>query len=118
MILIDAESWPPRLRGTGSEDYFNTAFCPRTELCTPYQGLTVYSGTEEWPWLGKNSVYRYHIEDRVYFPRSIRVRIEHGHASNLSKDYSSTAYWYQREPHKPFPLLPPVEARLSRQEAV
>lgn len=26
----------------------------------------------------------------------------------------STAYWYQLEPHKPFPALPPVADRLPR----
>ena len=28
MIFVDDEPWPPRLHGTGTEDYFNTAFCP------------------------------------------------------------------------------------------
>jgi hypothetical protein len=114
MIFIDGEGWPPRLHGTGSEDYFNTAYCPQTEFCAPYHGLTVYSGDAEWPWRGKNSLYRFHIEDPIYFEESIRVTIEHGHANNLSNDYSSTAYWYQREPHTPFPELPPVEERLPR----
>jgi len=110
----DGAPWPPRLHGTGTEDYFNTAYCPREEFCTPYHGLTVYSGTDEWPWKGKNSLYRFHVEDPIYFERSIRVSIEHGHANNLSNDYSSTAYWYQAEPHKPFPPLMPVEERLPR----
>jgi len=112
MIFIDGEVWPPSLHGTGTEDYFNTAFSPRTEFCTPYHGVTVYSGTEEWPWKGKNSLYRFHIEDPVMFERSIRVTIEHGHANSLSNDYSSTAYWYQTEPHAPFPPLPPAVERL------
>jgi hypothetical protein len=116
MIFIDGEPGPPRLHGTGSEDYFNTAYCPKEEFCTPYHGLTVYSGTEEWPWRGKNSLYRFHIEDPIYFEKSIRVTIEHGHANNLSNDYSSTAYWYQAEPHKPFPPLLPVGERLPRPE--
>jgi len=114
MIVIDGETWPPRLHGTGTEDYFNTAYCPAEEFCTPYHGITVYSGTDEWPWGGKNSVYRFHIEDPIYFEKSIRVSIEHGHANNLSNDYSSTAYWYQIEPHRPFPPLLPVEGRLPR----
>ncbi len=38
------------------------------------------------------------------FTRSIRVSIEHGHANRRSDDYSSTAYWYQLEPHKLFTL--------------
>ncbi len=114
MIVIDNEPWPPRLHGTGTEDYFNTAWCPAEEFNTPYHGLTVYSGTEEWPWGGKNSSYRFHIEDPVFFEKTIRVSIEHGHANNLSNDYSSTAYWYQSEPHEPFPALPGVKERLPR----
>jgi hypothetical protein len=63
MIFIDGEPWPPRLHGTGTEDYFNTAFCPTQEFSAAYHGLTLYSGTEEWPWGGKNSMYRFHVED-------------------------------------------------------
>lgn len=114
MIFVDGEAWPPALHGTGTEDYFNMAFCPRTEYCAPYHGLTLYSGNSEWPWSGKNSMYRYHIEDPVRFKESIKVCIEHGHANKLSNDYSSTAYWYQLEPHSKFPKLLPVGARMAR----
>jgi hypothetical protein len=48
------------------------------------------------------------------FQKPIRVTIEHGHANHLSHDYSSTAYWYQTEPHAVFPALPPVGERLPR----
>lgn len=115
MFFIDGEPWPPRLHGTGTEDYFNTAFCPKTEFCTPTHGITVYSGNEAgFPWGGKNSLYRYHISDPIHFQKSIRMSIEHGHANKLSNDYSSTAYWYQSEPHAAFPAFPEVEARLPR----
>jgi len=117
MIFIDGDVWPPTLHGTGTEDYFNTAFSPRTEFCTPYHGVTVYSGTPEWPWKGKNSLYRFHIEDPIMFGKSIRVTIEHGHANSLSNDYSSTAYWYQTEPHAPFPSLPPAAERLPHADS-
>jgi hypothetical protein len=56
------------------------------------------------------------IEDPIHFQKSIRVTIEHGHANRRSDDYSSTAYWYQLESHKPFPSLPPVKDRLPRGE--
>ena len=114
MIFIDGEPWPPALHGTGTEDYFNMAFCPREEYCAPFHGLTLYSGNKDWNWKGKNSMYRYHIEDPIRFHESIRVTIEHGHANKLTNDYSSTAYWYQTEPHAPFPNLLPLEARLPR----
>lgn len=115
MIFIDGEPWPPSLHGTGTEDYFNTAFCPTTEFSAPYHGVTVYSGNSDWPWSGKNSTYRFHIEDPIRFRKSIRVTIEHGHANKLSNDYSSTAYWYQTEPHGKFPVLLPVDQRLPRE---
>ena len=115
MIFIDGEPWPPSLHGTGTEDYFNTAFCPTQEYNAPYHGITLNSGNEDWKWKGKNSMYRYHIEDPIHFDKSIRVTIEHGHANNLANDYSSTAYWYQFEPHKPFPKMLPVAERLPRE---
>ena len=39
MIFIDGEEWPPSLHGTGTEDYFNTAYCPPSST-TLYHGIT------------------------------------------------------------------------------
>lgn len=108
MIFIDGEAWPPRLHGTGTEDYFNTAWCPTQTQCTPYHGIILAGGPN---WSGKISTYRYHIEDPIMFNSSIRVTIEHGHNNHRSDDYSSTAYWYQTEPHKPLGPLPPPDER-------
>ena len=113
MIFIDGDT-KPTLHGTGTEDYFGTAWSPQQEFCAPYHGLPLTEGTADWPWGGRHSMYRFHIEDPVHFRESIRVTIEHGHANNLSNDYSSTAYWYQTEPHAPPPQLPPVLERLPR----
>ncbi|MDZ4764821.1 MAG: glycoside hydrolase family 172 protein [Chloroflexota bacterium] len=113
MIIIDGEPLP-RLYGTGTEDYFNTAFCPTQEYSAPYHGVILYQGTEDWRWRGKNTLYRYHVEDPIFFEQSIKVTIEHGHANKLSNDYSSTAYWYQTEPHQPFPTLLTAAARMPR----
>ena len=51
------------------------------------------------------------MTDPVYFDKSLRFSIEHGHDDNLTLDLSSVAYWYQTEPHKKFPPLPSREAR-------
>ena len=117
MIFVDDDAWPPRLHGTGTEDYFNTAFCPTQEYSAPYHGITLYSGNPAWPWGGKNSMYRFHVEDPVRFRESIRVTIETGHANALGNDYSSTAYWYQEGRVDPLPRLPKMEARLPRPDA-
>lgn len=109
MIFIDGEPWPPSLHGTGTEDYFNTAWCPQQEVCTPYHGIILGGGPN---WSGKISVYRYHIQDPIMFDESIKVTIEHGHNNHRSDDLSSTAYWYQSEPHLPFAPLPKVNDRM------
>lgn len=111
MIFVDGEPWPPSLHCTGTEDHFNLAWCPSEPVASACFGLTM-SG---WPnWSGKISLNRYQIEDPVYFEKSIRMTTEHGHPNRRSDDYPSTANWYQAEPHKPFPPLPPVEAHLPR----
>lgn len=114
MVLIDGEKWPPSIHGTGTEDWFNCAYCPTQEYNAPYHGIILYSGNPNWRWKGKNTAYRYHIEDPIRFRKSMRFSIEHGHANKLSNDYSSTAYYYLREPKRGGPALPPVEARLPR----
>jgi len=114
MTFIDGEKWPPSFHGTGTEDWFHCAYCPTQEYNAPYHGVILHSGAPEWPWKGKQTVYRYHVEDPMRFRKSIRVTIEHGHANKLSNDYSSTAYYYLSEPKGGGPPLPPVEARLPR----
>jgi hypothetical protein len=114
MFFVDGEKWPPAIHGTGTEDYFCGAWnyneVKRT-FCTPYYGYHL-KGNDDYT--GKHSMYRYHIEDPITFRRSILFSIEHGHANDMGHDYSSTAYWYQSEPHKKVVELPPVKQRLPR----
>jgi hypothetical protein len=114
MMFIDGEVWPPSLHGTGTEDWYHCAFCPRQEYNAPYHGIILYSGSEKWPFRGKQTVYRYHVEDPIRFRKSILVSIEHGHANKLSNDYSSTAYFYLSKPTRGGSPIPPVEDRLPR----
>ncbi len=113
MIFVDGEPFPPSLHGTGTEDYFNTAWCPQETFVAPYFGITMPGGPN---WSGKISLYRYHIEDPIHFEKSLRVTIEHGHANRRRDDYASTGYWYQAEPHKPFPPMPPADLRVPRDD--
>lgn len=109
MIFIDGEAWPPHLHGTGTEDYFNTAWCPQQEVTTPYHGIILGGGPN---WSGKITLYRYHIMDPVMFNRSIRVTIEHGHNNHRSDDISSTAYWYQQGENRCYRPMPKADQRL------
>lgn len=103
------DAWPPTLHGTGTEDYFNTAWCPTQEYAAPYHGIISAGGPN---WSEPVTLYRFHIEDPVVFQRNLRVSIEHGHANRRSDELSSVAFWYQAEPHAPFPALAPVNERL------
>jgi hypothetical protein len=109
MFFIDGERWPSSLHGTGTEDYFNTSWSPNVLFQHPYFGYARVNGGTGW--LGRTHVYRFHLADPVYFDRSLRFSIEHGHDNNLTLDLSSVAYWYQSEPHKGFPAFPSREAR-------
>jgi len=115
MIFVDGEKWPPSLHGTGTEDYFCEAWCfPSGEYAGPYHGVSLGKDTENY--LGMWSLYRWHVEDPVSFKKSIRVTIEHGHANDRDDEFCSVGYWYQTEPHKPFPTLPAVDARLPMED--
>jgi len=105
MIYIDGEP-EPSIYGTGTEDYFQGAwYFINGEFAAPYHGLTLFDREN-----AKVSAYRHHVPDPINFSKSIRVTIEHGHANMLQEDYSSLAYWYQCEPHKPWePFSDPKE---------
>jgi hypothetical protein len=113
MIYIDGEE-TPSLVGTGTEDYFCAAWgYPSGHYSGLYHGISLANPTENGPtYSGKWTMYRFHIEDPITFTRSIKVTIEHGHGNVQSNDYSSTAYWYQSEPHAAFAALPQVKDRL------
>lgn len=116
MFMIDGVKWPPELHGTGSEDYFCHAWGMQTKNAFGYHGVSYHEGTPH-SFNEKVTVYRYHIEDPVIFGESLRASIEHGHANDRSDDYSSTAYWYQSLPARPFDILPAAE-RLPRENVV
>jgi hypothetical protein len=105
MIWVDGDKWPPDLHGTGSEDYFNQAWGMQ-----PNAYLMNGSSIHEKATGGYQSSYVFHLTNPVRFTKSIRATIEHGHANHLANDVSSVAYWYQREPHRPF-RIPPVSKR-------
>jgi hypothetical protein len=109
MFFIDGEPWPGSLHGTGTEDYFNTSWSPASLYAHPFFGYARVS--DQLGWIGKAHMYRFHITDPIYFDKSLRATIEHGHDNNLTLDLSSVAYWYQREPHKAFPPFPTREQR-------
>jgi len=112
MFFIDGEKWPSSLHGTGTEDYFNTSWCPQVLFRHPFYGYARVN--DDIGWLGRTHLYRFHITDPVYFDKSLRFSIEHGHANCLTLDISSVAYWYQTPIAKKFSPLPTREERRPR----
>ncbi len=74
MWFIDGEK-QSSLIGTGTEDLFNTAWCPKE----PYQHI--YFGyprvNNDVGFLGRTHVYRFFIQDPV-FEKGLKATIEHG----------------------------------------
>lgn len=113
----------PQLRGTGTEDYFCDAWGFRQQD-GPFYGTPLWEGYGPGD---RSSAYRWHLTDPVPFTKSLRVEIEHKGSQTfpdgkvngfIERDdlMSSVAFWYQLEPHKPWPTLPPGPERLPFRE--
>jgi hypothetical protein len=119
-FFIDGDAKFPTICGTGTEDYFCGSYDfenPETHqyevFNTPYAGLPqvikpdgLYRSQQRF------GLYRWHIVDPIRFDTDLRVTIQalgwrsEGRYLPLQDDISSVAYWYQAEPHAPFPKLP------------
>ena len=101
MFFIDGAE-KATLHGTGTEDYFNSSWCPNEKYQHPYFG---YARTpDDIGWLGRTHCYRFHIDDPIHFDQSLRFTIEHGHNNYLTLEMSSVAYWYLDKPSKLDPI--------------
>lgn len=111
MFFIDGERLPS-INGTGTEDYFLGAWDFGGEAFSYGLFGAPVVGPERQG--GRWSVYRFHLDSPIPFTKSLRATIEHGTANDRGDNYYSVAYWYQSEPHAPFPALPPVDDRIPR----
>jgi hypothetical protein len=115
MFFIDGAK-KPSIAGTGTEDYFLGAWdFGGKPFSYPLYGAPVV-GKELAG--SRSSVYRFHLDSPIPFTKSFKATIEHGSANGRSDNFYSVAYWYQAEPHAPFPPLPPVEQRLPALQPV
>jgi hypothetical protein len=122
-FYLDGDDDWPTICGTGTEDYFGGAWNfehPKGEygvFSTPYLGLPqviqpdgLYRSQQRF------GMYRWHVMDPIRFKQDLRVTIQAlGWRSHLGgqrrylqrqDDIATTAFWYQAEPHAPFPTLP------------
>ncbi len=95
MIFIDGSDMPT-LIGTGTEDYFCNAWGFNEAYSYPYYGAPFLERRPDKLFIAV--MYRWHIPDPIRFRESIRVTFEHLYPKNITADYTSVAYWYQREP--------------------
>jgi hypothetical protein len=102
MVFIDGEVWPPSIHGTGTEEIFGGGACPAEEYAGTYHGFHLIESRD---YSGLIGAYRWFVRDPIRFETSLRWTVEHGHANNFANEYASVAYWYQSEPHAPFPAL-------------
>jgi hypothetical protein len=119
-FYMDGDKEFPTINGTGTEDYFCGSYNFENQekkqyepFTTPYSGLIqvlkpdgLYQSQQRF------GLYRWHIPDPVRFDSDLRITIHALGWRNdrrylpLTDDISSVAYWYQTEPHSPFPTLP------------
>jgi hypothetical protein len=126
-FFLDGDLDFPTICGTGTEDYFGGAWNfehPKGQYgvySTPFLGLPqvikpdgLYQSQQRF------GMYRWHVMDPIRFHEDLRVTIQalgwrsslegHGRYLPLQDDIASTAFWYQTEPHGPFPTLPDMNA--------
>jgi hypothetical protein len=122
-FYIDGDGEWPSICGTGTEDYFGGAWNfeqPKGEYApfsTPYLGFHqvirpdgLYQSQQRF------GMYRWHIQDPIRFQQDLCVTIQALGWYNrpgdrslylpLQDDIATTVFWYQSEPHAPFPGLP------------
>lgn len=119
-FFMDGDKDFATIVGTGTEDYFlgsynfeNKQTRRYEEYSTPFAGLHqvirpdgLYNSQQRF------GMYRWHVMDPIRFEKDLKVTIQDlGWRSNhrylpQNSDIITVAYWYQREPHAPFPDLP------------
>ncbi len=115
-FLDDDDADHPTICGTGTEDYFGGAwsFYDEHKREVPYSGpylglpLVLYDGDRP-PRFG---MYRWHVPDPIRFRSRLRATVQalgwwpDNTFRPLEDEIASTAFWYQQEPHAPFPTGP------------
>lgn len=117
-FYMDGDKEFPTICGTGAEDYFCGSYNfdrggQYQEFSTAYAGLHqvirpdgAYSANQRF------GLYRWHIVDPIRFKEDLKVTIQDlgwrsgGRYLKQQSHISSVVYWYQAEPHNPFPELP------------
>ena len=130
-FYIDGDTKFPTINGTGTEDYFGGSYdfdtqtknasgileSHYTEFTSPYSGLCqVIRGDGHYNVSQRFGLYRWHLTDPIRFDKNLKVTIQDlgwrgdGRYLTLQDDIATTVFWYQTEPHNPFPPFPRKDA--------
>jgi hypothetical protein len=120
-FFMDGDKEWPTIVGTGTEDYFGGSYNFENRetkkyqvFSTPYSGMPQVLPPDKIYEVGQRfGLYRWHVTDPVRFDKDLKVTIQalgwkQGGPRRylpLQDDISSVAFWYQTEPHNPFPPL-------------
>lgn len=108
-VFLDGDDEYPTICGTGTEDYFGGAWGFGENYTAPFLGYPW--GKTDFKVGNRHGLYRFHIMDPIRFGSDIRITMQaigwrsEGRYLPLQDDIASVAYWYQAEPHAPFPAL-------------
>jgi hypothetical protein len=117
-FFMDGDKEFPTICGTGTEDYFCGSYNfdrggQYVEFTTPYAGMhQVIRPDGTYRSQQRFGLYRWHIMDPIRFDMDLRVTMQDlgwrhgGRYLPQQSDIASVAFWYQTEPHNPFPPLP------------
>lgn len=117
-MFIDGDDEYPTICGTGTEDYFGGAWNfedvpgEYNSYSNLYQGMHAFLPNNIYNENTRFNLYRWHLLDPVRFKENLKVTMQdlgwrsEGRFLARRDDLASVAFWYQAEPHRPFPTLP------------
>ena len=119
-FYMDGDKEWPTINGTGTEDYFLGSYNFENKKTRQYEVFsTPYSGLHQvirpdglYQSQQRFGMYRWHVADPIRFDKSLKITIQdlgwrsEGRYLPQQSDISSVVFWYQAEPHQPFPKLP------------
>jgi hypothetical protein len=118
-FYMDGDTQFPTICTTGTEDYFGGAWGFGGEtFSTAFLGYPLYEKEDKR--IPRHGLYRWHIMDPIRFQSDLRVTMQalgwwlNRKFQPLTDDICSVAYWYQAEPHAPFPAMLDLAGRWPR----
>lgn len=123
-FYMDGDIEFPTICGTGEEDYFLGSYGYNekeidgklyyTDFSGLYSGFHIIKDKTIDGFIDAIGQYRWHIQDPIHFEKDLKITIQslawrEETYLPLEDDLASVAYWYQNEPHNPFPELPSNE---------